>query len=126
MAQQFDRTPAIVASLRKADVLVQDHVVIEIVNALYGRVSDTWAVDYPEEAACFFSMPYPDVAIHLLGYPGEEGTYVMAPPPPVAPPAVSDSDPVPFDYDPRENSNQESVQGSKTLNNSHSVSPGKG
>jgi hypothetical protein len=65
----FDRTPTSATELRKADEVVQDHVVVNIIGALYGTVSQAWARIYPEESALFFSEPYPQIASETLGYP---------------------------------------------------------
>ena len=89
--------------------------VVDIINAMYGSVSDTWAVDYPSDAACFFSPPYPKIATDALGYPPEESINIMSPPPPKGPTA-------PWDYEPTNSSDDDdptnstsSTEGANTI-----------
>jgi hypothetical protein len=93
----FDRTPLNKSMLRKLDVFVQDAAILDIISTIYGRVSQTWAVDYPTDAAFFFTRPYPDIAIDMLGYPGDETIHFMECPNVIAHQQVSDSETIPLD-----------------------------
>ena len=87
--------------------MILDHVVLDVISAMYGEVSTSWATDYPTDAAFFFSRPYPQVAVDAFGYPCDDRTNIMHAPTAI----VSDRDtataPVPWDYRPDSSSGSE-------------------
>ena len=67
----YDRTPSI-KNLRKLDYhLVPGHV-INIIHHMYNNVTATWANENPIAAEMYFSRPYPEEAIRILGYVNDE------------------------------------------------------
>lgn len=107
-AADFDRTPMHKAKLRKLDEIVLDHTVVDIIHAMYGNVSQTWAKDYPEDASYFFSDPYPQIAVNALGYGVSTSYHNMGPPAPVSPSTKANNNrSVSWDYDPSADSSDD-------------------
>ena len=65
--KDFDRTPSL-RQLRKLDDHLCAKQVVRIIKESFESVSATWATDNPELAKTFFSRPYPDEAVRVLGY----------------------------------------------------------
>ena len=114
-AAKFDRTPPTAFALNKVDQFVQDHMVIEIINSIYGNASDVWAMDNPDDAGCFFSRPYPEIAIQTLGYPLGSTTNLMQSPIQPSQNSATPAATVSWDYDPDERSDTSS-QGTEASN----------
>lgn len=77
--------------------------VVEIIHRMYCDTSDSWAVEYPDEANHFFTKPYPQIAIDTLGYPPEP-SYLMHSPEPRDGEVDTGATSISWDYEPDQDS----------------------
>ena len=71
----YDQTPLRLWDLQKLDHYLTPAHVVAVIHKIFHNVDHSWAQNNPDLAKQFFSEPYPDEAVHGLGYRNDTNNF---------------------------------------------------